>query len=63
MIAEVEKMEKKNKNNELVFIDKDEDCITIHFGKVLTEKQYDAVLHSVVDYLNRHWRHILGCTS
>lgn len=56
-----EKME--NENKELVFPDKDEDTITIHLGKVLTEKQYDAVLHSVVDHLNLHWRHILGWTS
>ena len=53
----------KNENEELVFLDKDEDIITIHLGKVLTEKQYDAVLHSVVDHLNRHWWHILGWTS
>ena len=37
----------------------DEDIITIHLGKVLTEKQYDAVLHSVIDHLNKHWWHIL----
>lgn len=49
----------KNENKEFVFLDKDEDTITIHLGKVLTEKQYDAVLHSVIDHLNRHWRHIL----
>lgn len=53
----------ENENEELVFLDKDEDIITIHLGKVLTEKQYDAVLHSVVDHLNRHWWHILGWTS
>ena len=53
----------ENQNEELVFFNKDEDIITIHLGKVLTEEQYDAVLHSVVDYLNHHWWHILGWQS
>ena len=26
----------------------------------LTEEQYDEVLHSVIDHLNRHWWSILG---
>ena len=46
------------KEQELVSLD--EDIITIHLGKVLTEEQYDEVLHSVIDHLNRHWWHILG---
>ena len=46
------------KQEELVTMD--EDIITIHLGKVLTEEQYDAVLHSVIDFLNKHWWSILG---
>lgn len=41
----------------------DEDIITIHLGKVLTEEQYDAVVKSVIDFLNTNWSHLLKIQS
>ena len=61
MTKVVKNMEESNED--LVIFNKDEDIITIHLGKVLTEEQYKAVLNSVVDYMNQHWSHILGWQS
>ena len=41
----------------------DEDIITIHLGKVLTAKQYDAIVKSVIDFLNTNWSHLLKIQS
>ena len=48
----------KNMENE-----QEEDIITIHLGKVLTEKQYDAIVKSVIDFLNTNWSHLLKIQS
>jgi hypothetical protein len=37
----------------------DEDIITIHLGKVLPPQQYDAILQSVIEFMNTNWSHIL----
>ena len=42
---------------------KDEDIITIHLGKVLSQEQYDAIVASVVEFLNTNWGHILKISS
>ena len=33
----------------------DEDIITIHLGKVLTEEQYNEVVQSIVNFMNLRW--------
>lgn len=33
----------------------DEDIITIHLGKVLSEEKYNEVVQSVVNFLNLRW--------
>lgn len=35
--------------------EKDEDIITIHLGKVLTEEQYNEVVNSVIAFMNQRW--------
>ena len=37
----------------------DEDIITIHLGKVLPQEQYDAIVQSIVEFVNANWSHIL----
>lgn len=37
----------------------DEDIITIHLGKVLTEEQYNEVVRSVVAFMNTRWPGLL----
>ena len=36
-------------------IEKEEDIITIHLGKILTQEQYDKVVESVIEFMNRRW--------
>lgn len=38
----------ENPNNE-------EDIITIHLGRVLTEQQYNEVVNSVISFMNKRW--------
>lgn len=33
----------------------EEDIITIHLGKVLTQEQYDKVVASVIEFMNQRW--------
>lgn len=33
----------------------DEDTITIHLGKVLTQEQYDEVVASITAFMNQRW--------
>lgn len=33
----------------------DEDIITIHLGKVLTDEQYEEVLASVISFMEMRW--------
>jgi len=35
--------------------EQEEDTITIHLGKVLTQEQYDEVLASVIAFMNQRW--------
>ena len=35
--------------------EQEEDIITIHLGKVLTQEQYDEVLTSVIAFMNQRW--------
>ena len=37
----------------------DEDIITIHLGKVLTEEQYNEVVKSIVAFMNTRWPGLL----
>ena len=36
-------------------IEKGEDIITIHLGKVLTQEQYDEVVASIIAFMNQRW--------
>ncbi len=38
----------------------DEDIITIHLGKVLTEEQYNEVVKSIVAFMNTRWPGLLS---
>ena len=33
----------------------DEDIITIHLGKVLSEEQYNDIVQSVIAFMNKRW--------
>ena len=44
-------------------IEKEEDLITIHLGKVLSDEQYNMIVESVIDFLNKNWSHILTIQS
>lgn len=33
----------------------DEDIITIHLGKILSEEQYQEVVDSVLAFMNKRW--------
>lgn len=33
----------------------EEDIITIHLGKVLTQEQYDEVVASIIAFMNQRW--------
>ena len=35
--------------------EQDEDIITIHLGKVLTQEQYDEVVASITAFMNQRW--------
>ena len=53
----------ENQNENIGFFDKDEDIITIHLGKVLPEEQYNLIVESVIEFLNKNWSHILTIQS
>ena len=37
----------------------DEDIITIHLGKVLTEEQYNEVVQSIIAFMDKRWPGLL----
>lgn len=39
--------------------DPNEDVITIHLGRVLSQDEYEAVLQSIVAFMNMRWPNLL----
>lgn len=45
----------KSKDTKNMENGQDEDIITIHLGKVLTQEQYDEVVASIAAFMNQRW--------